>query len=42
MYELDEGEHERVREIDAALEAIQQERSALVQHQVSQVQIAGP
>ncbi|MFC7903344.1 hypothetical protein ACFUV1_24750 [Streptomyces griseoincarnatus] len=33
MYELDEEEHERVREIDAALEAIEQERSTLAQNQ---------
>ncbi|MER6692945.1 hypothetical protein, partial [Streptomyces minutiscleroticus] len=33
MYELDEEEHERVREIDAALEAIEQERNALAQNQ---------
>ncbi|AKN73670.1 hypothetical protein QR97_31465 [Streptomyces sp. PBH53] len=40
MYELGQEEHERVREIDAALEAIRQERSALAQNQVNQVQIA--
>ncbi|EGG49662.1 hypothetical protein SGM_0002 [Streptomyces griseoaurantiacus M045] len=33
MYELDEEERERVREIDAALDAIQQERTTLAQNQ---------
>ncbi|MGW6732300.1 hypothetical protein [Streptomyces sp. NPDC055013] len=42
MYELDEEERERVREIDAALETIEQERRALAQNQVNHVQIAAP
>ncbi|CAL9441141.1 hypothetical protein SUDANB146_04269 [Streptomyces sp. enrichment culture] len=33
MYELDAEEHERLREIDAALEAIEQERSTLAQNE---------
>jgi hypothetical protein len=41
MYELDEEEHERVREIDAALKAIEQERGVLARpNQASRGQIA--